>query len=153
MIDACKEQGLPEPKFEEYLGFRVIFRKDICTKEYLKNLGLNERQINAVMFVKKEGGINNKKYQKLFNVSKKTASRELTELVTKKIFERKGLQAKEHFTPYGVKGVTKGFPFNSSDFLLTVKNILKKWNRDRKALCTKFTGIIIHGLQNVVHMG
>jgi len=42
-------------------------------KEYLRNLGLNERQIEAVMFVKKEGKITNRKYRDLFKVSKRTA--------------------------------------------------------------------------------
>ena len=63
-------------------------------KEYLRNLGLNERQIKAVMFVKKEGKITNRKYQDLFKVSKRTASDELKEIKEKKIFERIGTTGK-----------------------------------------------------------
>ncbi|MCD5401471.1 hypothetical protein LR013_02595 [candidate division NPL-UPA2 bacterium] len=55
MRNACAKAGLPEPQFEEYQGFRVIFNKDIYTQEYLRNLGLNERQIKAVMYVKEKG--------------------------------------------------------------------------------------------------
>jgi len=49
MIQACIKQGLPEPKFEEYQGFRVIFRKPFA-KEELTKLGLNERQLKAVEY-------------------------------------------------------------------------------------------------------
>ena len=102
MIDACKNQNLPEPSFEEYQGFRVIFRKDVYTQEYLRKLGLNERQINAVTFVKKEGKITNKKYQMLFEVSKRTASNELKEIKEKNIFEQIGKTGKG--TYYVIKG-------------------------------------------------
>jgi len=94
ITDSCLKSGLPKPKFEEYQGFRVIFRKDIHTEEYLKNLAFNERQINAVMFVKKEGKITNKKYQELFDVSRQTASRELSHLAQKGIFKQVGVTGK-----------------------------------------------------------
>jgi len=48
------QQGLPEPKFEEYQGFGVIFRK-LFAKEELIKLGLNERQLKAVEHVEKKG--------------------------------------------------------------------------------------------------
>ena len=62
------------------------FRKDIFTEKYLEKLGLNERQLKAVMFVKAKGKITNKEYQKQFLVSKSTATRDLRELVEKGIF-------------------------------------------------------------------
>jgi ATP-dependent DNA helicase RecG len=60
---ACQKAGIPEPKFEEHQGVRVIFRKDIYTEEYLRKIGLNERQIKAVTYVKEKGKITNKEYQ------------------------------------------------------------------------------------------
>ncbi len=90
MRKACRNAGLPEPIFEEYQGFRVIFRKDIYTEEYLRNLGLNERQIKAVMYVKEKGKITNKEYQELTGVSRITASRELQVIVEKEIFHMIG---------------------------------------------------------------
>lgn len=45
------------------------------------SLGLNERQIKAVLFVKEKRKITNSEYQELNNVSKRTATNELTELV------------------------------------------------------------------------
>jgi len=64
--------GIPAPHFAEYQsGFLVEFRKNIYTEEYLRQLGLNERQIKAVMYVKERGRITNKEYQELTNISRK----------------------------------------------------------------------------------
>ncbi|GAB6101006.1 hypothetical protein JCM16138_02290 [Thermococcus atlanticus] len=65
-------------------------RKDIYTEDYLRKLGLNDRQIRAVFYVKEKGRIGNKEYQELFGVSKPTASRELDSLVKKGILTRIG---------------------------------------------------------------
>lgn len=64
--------------------------KDIYTEEYLRNLGLNERQIKAVVYAKKNGRITNKEYQKINNCSRNTASADLKELVKRKIVEESG---------------------------------------------------------------
>ena len=90
MRNACVKAGLPAPQFEEYQGFRVIFRKDIYTEEYLNKLGLNERQVKAVMYVKEKGKITNKEYQELTGVSRITASRELQDIVEKKVLQMIG---------------------------------------------------------------
>lgn len=94
MIDSCLKRGLPEPKFEESQGFKVIFSKDIFTEDYLKSLDFNERQVRAVDFVKKGKKITNKEYQKQFNISGRTASRELGYLVKRNIFEQVGTTGK-----------------------------------------------------------
>jgi len=91
MIDLCKAQGLPEPEFkEEFGGISVYFRKDIYTEEYLRKLGLNERQIKAVMYVRERGKITNKEYQDINNVSNKTAYLELSNTVEMAIFKVEG---------------------------------------------------------------
>ena len=109
MRNACTKAGLPEPQFEEYQGFRVIFRKDIYTEEYLRDLGLNERQMKAVMYVKEKGKITNKEYQELVDTTKKTASRDLVDLVGKDIFNQTGTTGKGTFyTLKGDKGDIKG---------------------------------------------
>jgi ATP-dependent DNA helicase RecG len=91
IINWCKEWGLPEPEFGiSGTSIFVRIRKDILTEEYLKELGLNERQIKAVMYVKKEGKITNKEYQIMFRVSKPTATRDLSGLVKKQIFNMVG---------------------------------------------------------------
>jgi ATP-dependent DNA helicase RecG len=89
MIDACRAQGLPEPKFEEYQGFRVMFRKPFA-KEELTKIGLNERQLKAVEYTEKNGSITNREYQKLNNTTKRTATRDLTDLVQRGIFRSIG---------------------------------------------------------------
>lgn len=71
MVELCKEAGLPEPEFKEEGGFVVEFYKDIYTEEYLAKLGLNERQIKAVMYVNEKWKITNKEYQEINKVSKK----------------------------------------------------------------------------------
>ncbi|MCI0697641.1 helix-turn-helix domain-containing protein [candidate division KSB1 bacterium] len=90
MRKACVNAGVPEPKFEEHQGFRVIFTKDIYTEEYLRSLGLNERQIKAVEYVREKGKITNKEYRKLLRVAERTARVDLSELVGKNIFEKTG---------------------------------------------------------------
>ena len=114
MRKACEKAGIPEPKFEEHQGFRVIFRKDIYTEEYLQKIGLNERQIKAVIYVKAKEKITNKEYQQLTNVSKPMATIDLKALVEKRIFIKLGVTGRG--TEYvlvkqrannGLKGLTK----------------------------------------------
>ena len=92
IIEQCKGFELPEPRYRyEMSGFFVVFRKDIYHKEYLVSLGLNERQVKAVLFVKENSSISNSQYQDLNNISRITATRDLSELVDKyKIFEKSG---------------------------------------------------------------
>jgi len=95
MISWCRRYGLPDPEFvEEFGGFSVRFWKDIYNKEHLKKLNLNERQIKAVLYVKREGEITNKKYQEINNVSKRTATNDLAELVRLNIFLQVGTTGK-----------------------------------------------------------
>lgn len=82
MMDACRKAGLPEPAIEEVAGgIQITFLKDIFSEDFLKRMGLNERQIKAVLFAKEKGKITNSDYQELNEVSKRTATRELTALV------------------------------------------------------------------------
>lgn len=98
MITLCKEQNLPEPEFVERKGglgeFTVIFHKDIFNEEELRKRGLNERQIQAVMYVKEKGKITNKEYQEISKISERTATRDLFDLVSKKIFVQVGSTGK-----------------------------------------------------------
>ncbi len=82
IIDACKAAGLPESVIEELAGgIQVTFQKDMYTEDYLKGLDLNERQVQAVLFARRERKITNKKCQELFKVSRITATRDLMDLV------------------------------------------------------------------------
>ena len=91
MTEWMKEGGLPEPEFKEELaGFSVYFYKDIYTEQNLIKMGLNERQIKAVIYIKVKGKITNKEYQELVDTSKKTASRDMIDLVAKEILDQIG---------------------------------------------------------------
>ncbi|MBM4176814.1 MAG: DeoR family transcriptional regulator [Ignavibacteria bacterium] len=95
IINSCKEAFLPEPEFIEIDGgVRVTVFKDFLTEEQLKKLGLNERQIKAVMYVKENGSISNNEYQMLCGVSERTATRDLTELVALNVLQQIGKTGK-----------------------------------------------------------
>ncbi|HPP11132.1 MAG TPA: ATP-binding protein [bacterium] len=91
IADECKKAGLPEPEFkEEFGGFAVYFYKDIYTEENLRKMGLNERQIKAVMYVKEKGKITNREYREISALSDEGARLDLRELVNKQIFKVEG---------------------------------------------------------------
>jgi ATP-dependent DNA helicase RecG len=92
MIKECIDAGKPKPLYYyDMSGFFVEFRKDIFSEKYLKSLGLNDRQEKAIIFIKERGKISNSEYQELNNVSKATATRDLSELVEKyEILRRAG---------------------------------------------------------------
>ena len=82
IIRLCREQGLPEPEFNNWQGgVRVVFLKDPYTPERLQQMGLNERQVKAVLFVKKHGTISNSDYRRLTGVSDETARQDLIGLM------------------------------------------------------------------------
>ena len=91
IIKECKQAGIPEPIFSYYSSdISVEFRKDIYNEKYLKSLDLNERQIKAVLLAKEKGKITNSEYQTLNDVSRETATRDLKELIDKKLFKPSG---------------------------------------------------------------
>jgi ATP-dependent DNA helicase RecG len=116
IVDLCKEYGLPEPEYrEEQGGFSVWFYKDIYTEENLRKMGLNERQIKAIMFTKQNGRITNTEYQTICNVKKRQATNDLLELEKIKILERVGTTGKGTYYilghqrgKRGNKGASKG---------------------------------------------
>jgi len=95
IVENCIEQGLPEPDFVEENGvMTVAFYKDKWNEKNLKKLELNERQIKAVTYVKENSKITNQEYQVLCKISNRTATRDLTELVSLKIFQQIGITGK-----------------------------------------------------------
>lgn len=103
MIKQCKKSGLPEPEFKQLRSeFRSIISRDIYTEDMLAGLGLKNRQIKAIKYVKEKGEITNRIYMKLVEISKPTATRDLSELTKKSILERVGRTGKG--TIYRLKG-------------------------------------------------
>lgn len=91
IVRECLSAGLPEPQFEEKQGgLWLTFPRNVLTESYVHSLGLNERQIAAVRYVREKGKITNGEYQKLNHVSKSSATKELSELVAKKVLKAEG---------------------------------------------------------------
>lgn len=91
IINSCKDAGLPEPTITALDGgILVSLFKDKYSLEQLKSLGLNERQITAVEYVKAKGKITNYELQQLLDLSERTILRELEDLVKNDILVRKG---------------------------------------------------------------
>ena len=92
IISTCKEAGLPDPEIiEQDGGILVTLFKNKFSKEQLQKLGLNERQIKAVMYVMEKGSITNSDYQAMNKVSKRTATNDLSKLVSEfNILEKSG---------------------------------------------------------------
>jgi ATP-dependent DNA helicase RecG len=84
---SCLEADLPEPEIKPLDGdVLVIIFKNHLSEQLLRQLGLNDRQINAVTFVKSNTSSSNSDYQKLNDTGKTTATQELSQLVALGIF-------------------------------------------------------------------
>lgn len=91
IIEACKQAGLPEPEIiERDGGLLVTLFENNLTTEQLSKLGLNNRQLKAVEYVKEQVRITNKEYQKLNNTTDRTALRDLDNLIELDVFKRIG---------------------------------------------------------------
>ena len=70
MIRECELAGLPKPVyFYSMSGFFVEFKKDNYNEEYVRGLGLNERQVDALLFFKNKGEIVTSGYLKRYDVT------------------------------------------------------------------------------------
>lgn len=95
MIADCRAAGLPEPDFKQCgPHFVTTVWRDWLTDAVMKELGLNERQQKAVKHVKTHGRIGNTEYQNMADVAKRTAHRDLVELVEKGVFTKRGTRGK-----------------------------------------------------------
>nr|WP_246269961.1 ATP-binding protein [Methanofollis tationis] len=91
ILRALKEENLPAPEIVSTpLGFTLTMRMSSFTDEYLQEIGLNERQIAAVSYLKEHGTITNGQYQELNAVGASTALRDLHDMVAKHVLERRG---------------------------------------------------------------
>src|SRR5690606_33129445 len=78
IYSACKEAGLPEPEIKEFQnGLLVTLFKNNLTTEQLTKLGLNERQIRAILHIQENGEITNSVYQQINEIGRTTATEEL----------------------------------------------------------------------------
>lgn len=95
MIADCRDAGLPEPDFEQRgPHFVVTIWRDWLTASVLAGYNLNDRQLRVIAHVKKTGAIANSEYQQLMGVAKRTAHRDLSDLVEKELFVKIGTRGK-----------------------------------------------------------
>jgi len=91
MNEQCFDFGLPAPLFYfKGSGFWVEFKKDIYHEKYLIEFGLNERQLNALIFFKSNGEIFSSEYKNRYKVTDRTARYDLSELVKKNLLIKLG---------------------------------------------------------------
>jgi ATP-dependent DNA helicase RecG len=93
IIDTCNQASLPEPEMIELDGgFSLTLFKDKISPEKLGKLGLNDRQIKAVLILNEKGKITNKEYQEINETTERTASRDLSDLVEKGIIKSSSIK-------------------------------------------------------------
>lgn len=91
MIADCLDAGLPEPDFKQHgPHFVTTIWRDWLSKDVLEGLGLNERQIKAVQYLKRSDAITNAEYQTIIACPPRTATRDLKGLADAGIVELYG---------------------------------------------------------------
>ena len=109
MIARLRQAGLPEPEFRQDGGtFVQALWRDWLTPKALASLDLGERQKKAIDFVRANARIRNAEYQRIAGVTKKTASRDLDDMVSKGLFERLGATGRGTHYVLARKGDIKG---------------------------------------------
>ena len=95
IVKWCKQWELPEPDFK-FTGSSiiVIFRKSKLSEEFLKEAGLNERQKEAIKYLKEHKKITSHTYADLFKITGRMARNDLNVLINKKFVEKRGLSDK-----------------------------------------------------------
>jgi len=98
MIADCIESGLPEPDFAQRGPYFVTtIWRNWLTDKVVAELGLNQRQLMAVTFVKMNGRITSGQYQELTQVEARTATRDLVDLTSKMVFSKEGQKKSTHY--------------------------------------------------------
>jgi ATP-dependent DNA helicase RecG len=99
IVQWCTEYGLREPDFDNIAGgFLVSFYApdDILSlipesgQINLEELGLNKRQIKGIELIFKNGRITNSEYAKEFNISRNSATNDLTSFIENGLIKRIG---------------------------------------------------------------
>jgi ATP-dependent DNA helicase RecG len=103
------EAGQPAPALQDSGGSFILtlygldmekaLAEERAEARDLARSGLNERQVEAVLYVREHRRISNREYQSLFEVSYDTAHRDLRELVEKGLIERRGRGRGTHYVP------------------------------------------------------
>ena len=108
MIRESLAHALPEPDFAQRGGeFTSTVWRDWLTDEVLSGFNLTERKRKAIKFLKIHDRITNSQYQQELSVSKRTATLDLSEMVTAGLIEKAGSTGKGVYYLLA-KGAAKG---------------------------------------------
>jgi predicted HTH transcriptional regulator len=108
MIRESLAHNLPEPDFAQRGGeFTVALWRDWLTDRVMAEIGLNERQKQAIIHLKARTRIANSEYQALVRVARATATRDLEGLLIKGILEKVGTTGKGTYYVLAKKRLTK----------------------------------------------
>ena len=108
MIRESLAHDLPEPSFAQRGGeFTVALWRDWLTDRVMAELGLNERQKQAIIHLKARTRIANSEYQALVRVARATANRDLDGLLIKGVLEKVGTTGKGTYYVLAKKRLTK----------------------------------------------
>jgi predicted HTH transcriptional regulator len=100
MIALCREASLPEPEFRQDGGqFVMTLWRDWLTETAISSLSLNERQQKGLQHLKIAKKISSAEYQQLTGTSRQTATRDLYDLVKKKVLVSHGRGRGAHYIP------------------------------------------------------
>jgi ATP-dependent DNA helicase RecG len=98
MIARCRAADLPEPDFDLRSGqFVITLWRDWLTAATIATLDLNDRQKQALIFLKAHGRITNAEYQRASGATRKTAARDLAALVKLGVIQRRGERKATHY--------------------------------------------------------
>jgi ATP-dependent DNA helicase RecG len=101
ILDTCKQAELPEPEMIELDGgFSVKLFKYKHLPKTPSIAELNDRQINALLHFKESKEISIIEYVKLYNITDRTARRDMSDLINKGLIHKTGNKktVKYHFT-------------------------------------------------------
>lgn len=86
ITQSCQQEGLPDPEFREaFGGLELTFRREYFTEQQLAEAELNERQLKVLRYMQENKTVmTNSTYQDLAVTTKKTATRDLQDLVEKR---------------------------------------------------------------------
>lgn len=91
MIRESLAHDLPEPDFAQRGGeFTAVIWRDWLTAQVLAGYNLNDRQLQAIVYLKSHSVITNADYQKAVGCPQRTATRDLNELANKGVIELMG---------------------------------------------------------------
>lgn len=108
MTDECRRHGLPEPRFaHDGHDFTVTLWRNWLTADRIARMDLNDRQRQALELLRVQTRITNTEYQNAMGVAKRTAHRDLADLVEKGLLVQMGVTGKGTFYVLAL-GATNG---------------------------------------------